>query len=197
MEIFVTLLLILWILFDVNYFIYAFLTFLYGFIKGLISPINLMDESVIYGLCMTNDMDLQWHMNNGRYLRNCDFGRFIHIMETKIYPTARRLGANMYLAGSNIRYRRSLQLFDVYRIHTRILCWDDKAVYLEQSVLRHKDNFVCAVCVLKMVVAGSGSNPQKIIDVMQPGLKSPEPLPEVSKWIESIALSSERLRKSL
>ncbi|XP_046354163.2 protein THEM6-like [Haliotis rufescens] len=197
MEIFVTLLLILWILFDVNYFIYALLTTVYGFIKGLISPIKLMDESVTYGLCMTNDMDFQWHMNNSKYLRNCDFARFIHATESNLYQTARWLGASMYMSGSNIRYRRSLQFLDVYRIHTKILCWDEKAIYLEQSFLRQKDSFVCAVCMVKMVVAGSDCSPQKVIDVMQPGTKSPKPLPEVSKWIDSIALSSERLRKSL
>ena len=37
---------------------------------------SLADDSTVLGICWTTDIDYFLHMNNGRYLREMDFGRF-------------------------------------------------------------------------------------------------------------------------
>jgi acyl-CoA thioesterase FadM len=34
------------------------------------------EESVTYNICWTTDLDYFFHMNNGKYFREMDFGRF-------------------------------------------------------------------------------------------------------------------------
>ncbi len=77
----------------------------------------------------------------------------------------------------------------------QLLCWDEKSFYMEHRFERQRDNFINAIVVLKVTV--TGSTPQLIVDAVEPGLTSPSPPPEVSKWMESTTLSSERLRKDL
>ena len=98
-----------------------------------------------------------------------------------------------------IRYRRSLELFQKVTIKTRIVCWDNKAFYLEQRFL-DKDEFVCAVATVKQsLVQNKRHNgevtPGILVDFMLGAhVESPPPPPEVKHWIEYNNASSSALR---
>jgi hypothetical protein len=53
--------------------------------KGKEGNKNVFSETVIHGRCWPNDLDLNWHMNNSRYLRECDFGRISILFETGLW----------------------------------------------------------------------------------------------------------------
>ena len=61
-----------------------------------------------------------FHMNNARYLRECDFGRFKFFIQNRSWDALESLGGCMSNAGNNIRYRRSIELFNIYKIKTRV-----------------------------------------------------------------------------
>ena len=63
------------LLFDVLWFIRLAITKL---IAKLFRPKmkSILDESINYGICTTYDLDLYGHMNNARYFREMDFGKF-------------------------------------------------------------------------------------------------------------------------
>ena len=69
---------------------------------------------------MSNDLDFFGHMNNGRYLRECDFGRYELWMETGVFDAIKSLGGSVTLGASTIRYRKSLQLFDTFYVKTKV-----------------------------------------------------------------------------
>ncbi|CAF3737494.1 unnamed protein product [Rotaria sp. Silwood1] len=46
---------------------------------------NLWIESVTHNYCGLSDMDMNWHMNNARYLREADFSRFALLGETGLW----------------------------------------------------------------------------------------------------------------
>ena len=74
----------------------------------------------VSGICLTTDLDFMFHMNNGRYPRECDFGRFKFWLQSNTWQTIKKLGGSMSNTGNNIRYRRSLELFDIYKLKTKV-----------------------------------------------------------------------------
>ena len=57
--------------------VYWFLRLAYTRITALFKkPLHLTEEGVIFSICSTTDIDYFCHMNNGRYLRELDFGRY-------------------------------------------------------------------------------------------------------------------------
>lgn len=75
----------------------------------------------------------------------------------------------------------------------QVIYWDDTAFYVEQRFVRCSDNFVCFIGIVKQTLIGLKTD--QVIHSLGYHVKKPEALPELEKWIDSISLSSERLRK--
>ncbi|KAK3577117.1 hypothetical protein CHS0354_037151 [Potamilus streckersoni] len=185
----------IYFLFDMNYFIRGIWTFIRSYINFIRKPISPFETSVHYDTCFFTDLDLWFHMNNARYLREADFGRIKFLVESGIGKALYSLGGSFTNGGNNIRYRKSINLFDRYRIETKVLYWDDKAFYLEQQFIRDSDKFVCAVNVMRLSIMNSSTS--QVLEKL--GCRDairPEPLPELVKWMEAAQLSSDRLKKA-
>ena len=77
----------------------------------------------------------------------------------------------------------------------QIVCWDEKAFYVEQRFERCKDNFTCAILYAKQNFVDI--SPGEILRQMAGRDKiSPDPPADLKKWIEYNELSSASLRKS-
>lgn len=148
---------------------------------------GILEESVVRFRVWPNDLDTNLHMNNGRYLTLMDLGRLDlllrngsirHVLRRHWYPV---------LAGTLIRFRRPLNLFQKFEIRTRIVTWDEKWVYLEQRILRRGDLILQAY--LKGVFVGKrGSVPiTKLLALM--GIDQPAPaMPAgLAAWMEAEA----------
>ena len=79
------------------------------------------------------DIDVFGHMNNGRYLQIMDVAR------TAWMSRCGALGAmidNQWgaaLGGGSIHFRKSLRVFQSYKVSTRLVCWDSRWFYLEHG----------------------------------------------------------------
>ena len=60
------------------------------------------------------------HMNNAKYFRDADFARSGFWLETHGWDAMRKLGATAVLGASTIRYRRSLNIFELFYIKTKV-----------------------------------------------------------------------------
>lgn len=123
---------------------------------------DILAEQSIDGMVLPHDLDYMGHMNNSRYLRECDFARFHHYMRNGLFLASRKLGAKMVVGASTIRYRRSLAFREAFEIRTKIVGWDEKAFYLEQRFVSKKDGFVSAVMLCRQNVVHS--SPERIIE---------------------------------
>ncbi|KAL5286778.1 THEM6 family protein [Megaselia abdita] len=188
----ITALLILYILWDANYFIRCVFTVFLG--KLFQSKKKITDTTTIYGLCTSQDVDIFIrHMNNARYLRELDFARFHFYALTGIYEEIRKFKGGAVQGASSIRYRRTIPIFHPYKIETRIISWDDKSLYLEQKFITLSDGFVRAVAMSKQCITNCN-----VIRVMEkfPESKNITDMPEeFSLWLKAIEVSSEKLRK--
>ena len=165
--------------------------------KSVLTRDELLSVSRVQGIVLLSDMDMFWHMNNSKYLREMDFGRFMLFAEI-LRGRMRELKGRMAFSACSIRYRRSLLLWQRFTIESKVLCWKDDALYLEQRFVGNNDNFVHAIALVKFVIRGQGLNMDIVMETTcGRSIASPPPPPEVKAWIESIAESSEGLKREI
>lgn len=152
--------LLLFISLDVWYFLRGARVLIEAWFKPQIR--DILAEQSFDGIVLPHDLDYMGHMNNSRYLRECDFARLHHYMRNGIFMASFKLGAKMVVGASTIRYRRSLAFREAFEIRTKVLGWDDKAFYLEQRFVSKKDGFVSAIMLCRQNMVRH--SPERIIE---------------------------------
>ncbi len=146
--------------FDVWYFLRATWMVIKSWFQGPVR--DVLAEQVVHGRVFLHDLDFMCHMNNARYLRECDFARYAYCTRNGLFLAARALDASMLIGATTIRYRRSLAFGEAFELRTRIVAWDDKSFYMEQRFVSKTDGFVSAVMLCRQnVIRG---DPQRILD---------------------------------
>jgi acyl-CoA thioesterase FadM len=79
------------------------------------------------------DLDTSLHMNNGRYLTVMDLGRVDLMLGSGLLKLMLKHGWTPIASGISIRYRRELRTFDRFTLETRLVCWTDVTVVMEQT----------------------------------------------------------------
>ena len=100
------------------------------------SALKPWETHVSQHICWPWDIDPWRELNNGRTLTLYDLGRSGHAIRCGTYAAVRRRGWGIAVAGASIRYRRRIRAFDRFEMRTRGLGWDDRFVYIEQSIWR-------------------------------------------------------------
>ncbi|RVT82023.1 acyl-CoA thioesterase [Rhodobacteraceae bacterium CCMM004] len=98
--------------------------------------LGLFDTHVARHLIWPHDIDIWMELNNGRTLTLYDLGRMVlfqRIGAIGVMKAQRWAGT---IAGSSVRYRRRVRVFDRIEMRTRILGWDARFMYLEQAMWR-------------------------------------------------------------
>lgn len=103
---------------------------------------------------LPSDLDLNGHMNNGRYLTFMDLGRLHLTAQAGLLGEMRRRRWMPVLAAAEITYLRSLEPFNRFELVTRLLTWDDKYIYIEQTFER--DGELCAHAYVKGLFLQAG-----------------------------------------
>ena len=141
-----------------------------------------LEDSVIRFRVWPNDLDVNLHMNNGRYLTLMDLGRLDLIVRVGVLGTLRRRRWNPVIGALQVRYRRSLLPFQEYGIRTRLLCWDERWFYLDQRFEREGD-VVAAALVKGLFLGPEGRVPtQQVVDASPHRIGSPPVPPAVAAW---------------
>ena len=168
---------------NMNLFFRLFILFITRFARRSLS---LLEEGVVSFRAMPNDLDIYGHINNGRYLTLMDLGRIDWIWRVGLGAVIRRHSWNPLVAGIHIRYKRPVQVFDKFEIRTRLVCWDDKWFYIEQTFFK-KGNLVTQALV-KGLFRGPEGNvpPQRVLDGLGAGTVSPAIPEELKSTVENL-----------
>ncbi|MBV9773334.1 MAG: thioesterase family protein [Gemmatimonadetes bacterium] len=144
-----------------------------------------LDESTVTFRVLPNDLDVNLHMNNGRYLTLMDLGRLDLIARIGILGEIRRRRWMPVIGAQKIRYRRSLKPFQKYQLRSRLLCWDDKWFFMEQR-FEHRGHLMAIALVKGLFLGPEGQVPtQRVVEVAGVEIASP-PFPEpVAAWQEA------------
>lgn len=74
------------------------------------------------GICTTQDTDiLLIHMNNARYLREADFGRYYYFDRSGLYAAIAKKNSITNQTACIVRYRRAIPIFMPYKITTKVI----------------------------------------------------------------------------
>ena len=141
---------------------------------------------VSHHMCMPWDIDPWMELNNGRTLTLYDLGRLVLARRSGIIDGLRKNKWSMTMAGANVRYRRRVRMFDRIEMRSRATCWDDRFVYLEQSMW--KTNGECAghIVYRSAFVDHNGIIPAEAV-VRTMGYAGPKPdMPDwIAEWIKA------------
>jgi len=100
------------------------------------SALPVSGTHVSHHICWPWDIDMWLEMNNGRAFTLFDLGRLVLAKRTGLIALMKREGWGMTVAGSTIRYRRRVRAFHKITMKSRGIGWDDKFLYVEQSMWR-------------------------------------------------------------
>ncbi len=144
-----------------------------------------LSESVVNFTVWPNDLDLNFHMNNGRYLPIMDLGRVDLLLRADLLPLLMKYRWQPLVGAVNIRYRQSLAPFSRYRLHTKIVAWDEKWIYLEQRFERKKR--LIATAHVKAIFRSPKGNitPEEVFGLLKMNIDPPRIPDRVKKWIET------------
>lgn len=80
-----------------------------------------------------HDLDPSIHMNNGRYLTLMDLGRTDILLQSGLWRAVWQNKWTPIASAITIRFSRELKPFQKFRLQTRLLCWEDTSVVMEQT----------------------------------------------------------------
>ena len=92
----------------------------------------LFGESRVGFRVLPNDCDVNFHMNNGRYLSFMDLGRLHLVAQIGLLGIILRRRWGAALGAAEINFIRPLAPFRKFELVTRLVTWDEKYAYMEQ-----------------------------------------------------------------
>ncbi len=169
------------------------------FVGRLASKLGFYDMSRSPFRVWPTDLDLLFHMNNGKYLSIMDIARYDLIQRNGVYRLFRREGWYPVVVGQTISYRKSLNPWQKFWIESRILGFDDVAVYLEQRFVRldaNKDFEVYARAFVRARVLRSGGGTVPVTELLEKLgtdlAAAPDLSTELLEWGKKTAMPSTR-----
>ncbi len=116
------------------------------------SPLGVGETHVTHLICWPWDIDLWLELNNGRTLTMMDLGRVVLFRRLGVIAVMRRKRWAGTIAGASVRYRRRVRVFDRIEMQSRIIGWDERFTYAEQSLWRGAE--CCSHALLRMAITG-------------------------------------------
>src|SRR5262245_66654305 len=93
---------------------------------------EVFEESRVTFRVLPNDCDINFHMNNGRYLSFMDLGRVHMVAQIGLLGLVMKKRWMPVLAAAEINFIRQIGPFQKFDLVTRLVTWDDKYAYMEQ-----------------------------------------------------------------
>jgi acyl-CoA thioesterase FadM len=144
---------------------------------------------------LPNDLDINGHMNNGRYLTVVDLALFVLFIRSGFLRLCMKKGWRPMSGGAAIHFRRGLKGFQRYTLRVTPLGWDEFWNYCRFEFIREGE--LCATGFMKGAAVGrAGLVPN---DEFYPALgysgASPELPADLLGWIAADRLLGERAKR--
>ncbi|MEN0001830.1 MAG: thioesterase family protein [Pseudomonadota bacterium] len=128
--------------------------------------VSVMEETRLRLRTLPTDLDIAFHMNNGRYLTVADLGRWDLMIRCGFWPKMRARGWHPVVGTSKVWHRRSLQPFQPFDLTTKLLFWDEKWAYLEhrfEGVGAKSGTIYCRIVVKTLFLQGREKVPTQAL----------------------------------
>lgn len=161
---------------------YPFFRVAYALMRARRQPsVDPLSTQITHHRILPWDMDIFAELNNGRTLTIFDMGRFALGQRAGLMDMLRRENWGLTVAGSSVRYRRRLRMFDRVEMRTRLVGWDARFLYMEQSMWRRGE--ATSHILLRTAITDSGGIVPTDRVIAALGVSAPPPpLPD---WVEA------------
>jgi acyl-CoA thioesterase FadM len=145
--------------------------------------LGLLDTSEVRLRVWPNDLDFNLHMNNGRYFTVMDLGRIDLMIRIGVAREMWRRKWTPVVGSETIRFKRALKPFQSYRLKTRVVCWDERWVFLEQR-FETMEGELAALGIVKAVLTAERRTmrPKEALKLLGMLRRSPAMPPAVKAW---------------
>jgi acyl-CoA thioesterase FadM len=136
--------------------------------------------------CWPWDIDPWRELNNGRTLTLYDLGRLPLAIRTGLTRVLRANGWGLTVAGSSVRYRRRVRVFQQVEMRSKMVGRDARFVYVHQAMFRDGE------ALSSLLIRGAVTGPDGIVttDRLTDALKAdwPQTMPAwVAAWADAEA----------
>lgn len=153
---------------------------------------GLFDTSTVHFRSWPNDLDLNLHVNNGRYLTFMDLGRIHLLAQMGLLGTVVRRAWQPVLTAAEINFIRAIGPFQRFALVTRLLTWDEKYFYLEQQFMRGET--LCAVASVRglFIARGRRIAPAEALSVLQIDAVAPAMPALIQHWNDLMEIKKDQ-----
>jgi len=85
---------------------------------------------------LPNDLDVNFHMNNGRYLTICDLNRVDLFIRTGLMKAMLKRKWIPVIAEHTMSYKKPLGVFDSFDVELAVNHWDEKYFYMTHTFIK-------------------------------------------------------------
>jgi len=170
-----------------------FRTILHRILSPRRSPLGVRDVGTMSLRVLPTDIDVLRHMNNGVYFSIMDLGRMDLLIRAGSWKKLSAKGYYPVMANETISFRKSLNLWKKFDLETRVVGYDEKAVFVEQRFVVGGEIYAQAMTRARFLKRSGGTvSVAELLDTI--GWDGEQPvLPEwVSEWAEHVALPVSR-----
>ena len=116
---------------------------------------------------LPTDLDALGHMNNAKYFAFMDLGRLDQMFRGGFFAAVNARGWYSVVASQTIRYRSSLKPWHRFEVHTRVIGFDDKAMYIDSRFVRRGKVAAHAVAQARFLQkAGGDVTPAQLSELL-------------------------------
>lgn len=141
-----------------------------------------------------SDLDELRHMNNGAYLSTMDLPRYDLIRRSGLWPKLQAAGVYPVVVSQTITYRKSLELWQRYEVQSRIVGYDERAVFIEQRFVVDGEVYARGIVAGRFLRRRGGVVPMEELGRITGVDVARYPVPDwVRDWMAAVALPSTRM----
>ena len=156
---------------------------------------NIFDTTECTTHTYWNDVDFNFHVNNGRINTIADLGRMHYFVRTGLLRYALKNGVRPMVGDITAKYRREINAFQKITILTRLVVWEGKWAFMEHRIVRN--GRVVANVVIRGVFTGQNGPipPETLLEHFAPDAHDHAQIPDwVLDWHHSMEGMSQQLR---
>lgn len=145
--------------------------------------IDLKDAMVRSFRVLPHDLDIFGHMTNSRFLQIMDVGRVQWMMRSGVAKLLFKNRIAPVIASNIVLYKRSLKPWQRYKVHTRMVCWNDDWLFVESKFINERGQCVALGCSrVRLLQQGNNFSPVTAAEMHTPGIERPAFPAYIQHW---------------
>ena len=157
-----------------------YLRFFANILKNLLFPErkggyqSVFEETKVKLRVWPNDLDINMHMNNGRFLTLMDIGRTDFTVKTGFHKLMLKNKWGAVVTAINIAYLKPLGPFSKFELRTKLLSWDDMWFYFEQRFVKNEKIVASTIVKATFLEGRKKISPADVVSLSSGEARAPE-----------------------